>query len=269
MTPYLARHEQFERVGSTNDIVRSWLAAGHPEVCLAVAREQTAGRGRAGRTWLAPPGAALLLSLGFRPTWLQPDRVWQLAAIASLAMADAAMTTSGLADGIIRLKWPNDIVVEGEGDGLRKLGGVLGETEGLGTTDPRAIIGIGVNTDWDAGAFPAELAASMTSLREVAGGGAFDATGLLGAFVDRLGDRLEALRAGQFDEAGWTSRQVTNGRVISLEHPDGAAIVRALGVDPRTGALVVEDLAAADGTRPVLVGEVTRVRLAEPMPAQA
>ena len=77
--PFLARHEQFAVVGSTNDVVRSWLAAGEPEVCLAVADEQTAGRGREGRTWTAPPGTALLLALGFRPTWLEPSRVWQLA----------------------------------------------------------------------------------------------------------------------------------------------------------------------------------------------
>ena len=62
VTAFLARQERFERIGSTNDAVRAWLDAGTPEVCLAVADEQTAGRGRAGRTWTAPPGAALLLS---------------------------------------------------------------------------------------------------------------------------------------------------------------------------------------------------------------
>ena len=87
---FLARREHFDLVGSTNDVVRGWLADGTPEVCLAVAGEQTAGRGRDGRTWVAPGGAALLLSLGFRPTWLDPDSAWRLAAIASLAMADAA-----------------------------------------------------------------------------------------------------------------------------------------------------------------------------------
>ena len=64
MTGFLARQEQFAAVGSTNDVVRDWLAAGTPEVCLAVADEQTAGRGREGRTWVAPAGGALLLSLG-------------------------------------------------------------------------------------------------------------------------------------------------------------------------------------------------------------
>ena len=71
---FLTRQERFTTVGSTNDVVRGWLDQGTPEVCLAVADEQTAGRGRDGRTWTAPPGAGLLCSVGFRPTWLAPDR---------------------------------------------------------------------------------------------------------------------------------------------------------------------------------------------------
>ena len=57
--PFISRQERFDQVGSTNDVVRAWLAEGTPEVCLAVADEQTAGRGRDGRTWQAPPGAGL------------------------------------------------------------------------------------------------------------------------------------------------------------------------------------------------------------------
>ena len=55
-------------------------------------------------------GAALLLSLGFRPTWISPERVWRLPAVRRLAMADAAEEVAGLAPGTIRLKWPNDLV---------------------------------------------------------------------------------------------------------------------------------------------------------------
>ena len=263
---YLARFEPFEQVGSTNDVVRDWLAAGQPEVCLAVAREQTAGRGRSGRTWHAPRDAALLLSLGFRPTWLPPERAWQLAAIVSLAMADAATAITGprMAGNVIALKWPNDLVVERDDGELRKLGGVLGETEGLGTADPRVIVGIGLNADWRVEDFPAELAASMTSLGELAGP-RVDIAGLLPAFVERLGSRIEDLRDGQFDAAGWSDRQVTTGRTIQLERPDGTEIVRAAGVDPTTGALLVADPdgpAGPAGERPVFVGEITRVRLA-------
>ena len=63
-SPAFSRVERYDRIGSTNDVVRDWLAAGVAEICVAVAGEQTAGRGRKGRTWTAPPGAALLCSLG-------------------------------------------------------------------------------------------------------------------------------------------------------------------------------------------------------------
>ena len=99
--PFISRQERFASVGSTNDVVRGWLAEATPEVCLAVADEQTAGRGRAGRTWSAPPGRALLLSLGFRPDWLAPEHAWRLAALVSLAMADAAEEAAGLKDRLI------------------------------------------------------------------------------------------------------------------------------------------------------------------------
>ena len=261
MTPFLARHERFERVGSTNDVVRDWLAQGTAEVCLAVADEQTAGRGRSGTSWQAPRGAALLLSLGFRPTWLEPDRAWRLAATASLAMAGAAMAVAELADRVIRLKWPNDLVIETETLGLRKLGGVLGETEGLGTIDPRVIVGIGVNADWRPEDFPPELAGSMTSLRELAGGRPIDTATLLDAFVARLVIGIEGLRQGRFDAAGWSDHQVTNGRTIRIERPDGSEVVHALGVDGETGALVVADQAVPNGRRQVLVGEISHVRV--------
>ena len=159
-SPFLARQERFAVVGSTNDVVRGWLADGVPEVCLAVADEQSAGRGREGRSWTAPAGRALLLSLGFRPTWLAPERVWRLAAVTSLAMADAAEDVASLAPGTIRLKWPNDLVVETSMARARKLAGVLGETDGLGTDDPRAVVGIGINADWAPDDFPPNLRAT-------------------------------------------------------------------------------------------------------------
>ena len=131
MTSWLSHRERFDVVSSTNDVVRSWLAEGTPEVCLAVADAQTAGRGRDGRTWTAPSGGALLLSLGFRPTWLRPDQVWRLAAVVSIAMAEAGEEIASLPSETIALKWPNDLVVEA-GDGVLKLAGVLGETDDIG-----------------------------------------------------------------------------------------------------------------------------------------
>ena len=284
--PFIARLARFGRVGSTNDVVRDWLAAGVDEVTVAVADEQAAGRGREGRSWTAPPGAALLVSLGFRPWYLAPDRAWRLAAIVALAMADAAEDAAGLPTGTIRLKWPNDLVIVAAGPGaslgvadpgaaeararlsapleIRKLAGILGETEGLGTDDPRAVVGIGVNADWPASAFPGALRDSMTSLREASGGRPIDRDALLDEFLARLETRLESLRGGRFDVAGWAERQVTTGRIVRLEGPAGRAeLVRATGVDGASGALLVEELDRAGGgaERAVLAGEIGHLRL--------
>jgi BirA family biotin operon repressor/biotin-[acetyl-CoA-carboxylase] ligase len=276
--PFLSRQERFTLVGSTNDVVRGWLAEGTPEVCLAVADEQSAGRGRDGRRWVATPGNGLLLSVGFRPTWLVPDRVWRLAATVSLAMADAAEEVAGLPDHAVRLKWPNDLVIEGpdpdpgkdhaaavaqvaQVDVVRKLGGVLGETLGLGSADPRAIVGIGVNAGWHARDFPAELADSMTSLTEASGGRPIDLPLLLDAFLTRLEVRTEALRAGRFDVADWTDRQMTTGRRVELARADGSVeSARAIGVDALSGALVIDDPMAPGGERAVSSGEIVRLR---------
>lgn len=278
MPDFLSRQERFPVVGSTNDVVRGWLAEGTPEVCLAVADEQSAGRGRDGRRWVAPPGAALLLSLGFRPTWLPPTQVWRLAATISLAMADAAEEVAGLPDRAIRLKWPNDLVIETVGlavpiapqvaTEVRKVAGVLGESEGLGSDDPRVVIGLGLDTDWAAADFPADLAATMTSLREASHGRPIDHVALLDAFLGRLEVRLEALRGGRFDIADWAGRQLTTGRQVMLIDPAGAGTtVQALGVDAASGALVVEDPTSPDGERLVVVGEIRHVRLAGTPPS--
>ena len=72
-----------------------------------------------------------------------------------------------------------------DGPGLRKLAGILGESDGLGSDDPRVVVGIGVNVDWAAADFPAELAASMTSLRQLTGR-AIEVEALLTAFMERL-----------------------------------------------------------------------------------
>jgi BirA family transcriptional regulator, biotin operon repressor / biotin---[acetyl-CoA-carboxylase] ligase len=259
---FLSRQERFAAVRSTNDVVRGWLAEGTAEVCLAVADEQTAGRGRSNRAWVAPSGAALLLSLGFRPAYLAPDRMWRLAATVALAMCDAAEETAGLPARTLRLKWPNDIAVNAPGgQGLRKLAGVLGETRDAGTDEVAAVVGIGVNADWPRDRFPTELAGTMTSLREVSRGRPIDSDALLGAFLVHLEPRVLALRDGYFDVEGWHERQATTGRIVRVEMPDGEAIVaKAVGVDGASGGLLVE--LADGGERELLAGEVTHVRLA-------
>jgi BirA family transcriptional regulator, biotin operon repressor / biotin---[acetyl-CoA-carboxylase] ligase len=263
--PFISRRESFESIGSTNDVIRTWLEEGEPEVCLTVADEQTAGRGRSGRMWTAPPGAGLLLSVGFRPTWLRPDRTWQLAANVALSMTETAEAVAGLPERSIRLKWPNDLVVETTRGDVLKLAGVLGETIGLDSADPRAIVGIGLNADWATADFPPELAGGMTSVRAVAGDGVrIDRVAILEAFLDRLQTRTVALRGGRFDAAAWVARQLTNGRPVRLLGGDGRSeVVRALGVDVASGGLVVADRSASGGQRTVLSGEIVHLRLAD------
>lgn len=267
MTGLLARLERFPVVSSTNDVVRDWLAGGVPEVCLAVADVQRAGRGRHGRTWVAPVGTGLLLSVGTRPAWIAPDRAWRVAATVSLAIAEAAERVAGLAPGTIRLKWPNDLVVEadgaGPGDGaLGKLGGVLAESSGLGGDDPRLVVGLGLNVDWEARHFPAELAASMTSLRVLAGR-PVSRDGLLAAFLELIDGRLDALRRGRFALDDWAGRQSLPGAVVRLEGSgDADGEWRVLAIDGVSGALVVADPAVPGGERRVVAGEAVNLRLA-------
>jgi BirA family transcriptional regulator, biotin operon repressor / biotin---[acetyl-CoA-carboxylase] ligase len=265
-SPFISRSEHLASTPSTNDIVAAWLADGVAEVCVATADEQTAGRGRLGRRWVAPPGAALLASLGFRPSWLPADRIWRLAATVSLAMADAAEEVAGLADRAIRLKWPNDLVVaDPMGPGLiRKVGGVLGEATEVGTPDPRVVVGIGVNVEWPRDAFPPDLAAAMTSLSVEGGGRPVDREALLEGFLARLEARVEALRAGRFAVADWDARQLLRRTPVRLVHgtdPGRSEDVIAIGTDPLSGALVVEDPSTAEGERLVHAGEITSLRI--------
>jgi len=131
----------FRRVDSTNERGRELAQRGAPHGTLITAGEQTAGRGRQGRIWSAPPGSAILCSLVIR------DHPRMLPLCAGVAVAD-------LAGPDARVKWPNDVLVNG-----RKVAGILVE----GRPQERwAVLGIGVNV----AVRPDELA---PELRESAG----------------------------------------------------------------------------------------------------
>lgn len=227
-------------------------------MAVAVAERQSAGRGRRGREWQAPSGAALLLSIGFRPAALLARHAWRLAATVSLAMLDAAEEAAGLKDDTLWLKWPNDIVADAPDGRLVKVAGVLGESAVEGERVTTAVVGIGVNADWAAADFPPELAASMSSLREVAGGRPVDRDQLLDAFLARLEPRYDALRSGRFDAGGWSRRQRTTGRRVEIDIGDRLVGGVATGVDPESGALLI-DSAGQAGV--IDSGEVVRCRI--------
>jgi BirA family biotin operon repressor/biotin-[acetyl-CoA-carboxylase] ligase len=260
---FVSRIERFARVDSTQRVVRDWLDAGVPEVAVAVADEQSDGRGRSGRTWSAPAGAALLVSAGFRPRWLAPRHAWRIAAIAALAMLDAAEEAAGLREGTLALKWPNDLVADARDGHLVKVAGVLGESVVGATGLDAVVVGIGVNADWAERDFPPGLAASMTSLGVLSGGRPIDREALLDGWLARLEPRTEALRAGRFDAGGWSARQRTTGHRVEVETGGRTIEGEAQGVDPESGALLVA--IGPDGTaRAVETGEVVRCRIVEP-----
>jgi BirA family biotin operon repressor/biotin-[acetyl-CoA-carboxylase] ligase len=257
VTSRISRLERFERVGSTQDVVRAWLVEGVEAICVAIADEQTAGRGRLDRSWQAPPGAAILLSAGFRPPALAPERAWRIGAVVALAMLDAIEALHGAAPRL-GLKWPNDLVAR-RGDGVAKIGGTLGESVVDDGRVSAAIVGIGVNADWPREAFPADLADTMSSLREVIGG-RVDRERILEAFLDRLPGAADELDRGAFPTDRWAARQVTTGARVQLDldagpHEEGTAV----GVDPDTGALLVRD--GAGVLRAHHSGDVVRCRL--------
>ena len=133
----------------------AWAAEGAPHGALVVARHQTAGRGRHGRTWADTPGQSLMLSLVLRPV-LPPEHVALLGLATGLAVTDAA----GAFEVEAQIKWPNDVLVGG-----RKLAGVLAEAAWSGAA-PTVVVGVGVNVEQEA--FGA-LDGRAVSLRQAAG----------------------------------------------------------------------------------------------------
>jgi BirA family biotin operon repressor/biotin-[acetyl-CoA-carboxylase] ligase len=128
-------HLHFESIDSTNEEARRLAAAGELGPVWIDAREQTAGRGRRGRSWFSPHGN-LAATLLVRP--VRPASEWaQLSFVAALAASDAV---SGFVTAPVALKWPNDLMIEG-----RKIAGILLESASTGQVAAWLAIGIGIN----------------------------------------------------------------------------------------------------------------------------
>lgn len=208
--------------GSTNDRAKA-LAAGAPHGLLITAAEQTAGHGRQGRSWSAPPGEALLMSLVLHD-WTE---------LLPLSAAVAVAETCG---GDARIKWPNDVLTGSHPP--RKVAGILVEGR---PQEGWTVLGIGVNVA--VREFPPELRATAGSLnREPA-----DVEPFLAALLARLEARLGAPATAVL--AAWGERDALLGCPISWN--DGRGV--AAGVDAE-GHLLVD---LPDGTRTALrAGEV-------------
>jgi BirA family biotin operon repressor/biotin-[acetyl-CoA-carboxylase] ligase len=226
-----APHRHFRSTDSTNTRARELAAAGAPHGTVVTAGEQTAGRGRQGRSWTAPAGKALLYSAVLRPL---DERHLMLPLAVPLAVCEAAEELEvGIACGV---KWPNDVQVEG-----RKLAGVLIEAR---PQDAWAVIGVGLNLAIAPREFPPELRETATSL----GGASQQAA--IAALNRRLGEWIECDADSVL--AAWRRRDALRGREVGWEGGSGIAD----GVDDR-GYLVVRTEA---GRVTVGAGEVHLTR---------
>lgn len=236
--------------GSTN---ADLLARGGPEGQVLVAEEQTAGRGRAGRSWTSEPGASLTFSVLLRPVSVPPGRRGWLPLLTGVAVADAVRAASGVA---ATLKWPNDVLA-----GPRKLAGILAEQSG-----DFVVIGIGLNvaTRFDAVAVPARALPATSLLAE---GASVSRELLLAeilrglerryvAFLDDP-DPASAPRGGLLAE--YRSLCATLGRSVRVELPGGRMLSGTADDIDADGRLLV----SAGGGAPTAVsaGDVIHLRL--------
>jgi len=231
-------HRHFQVTDSTNARARELVEAGAPHGTIVTAAEQTAGRGRQGRSWTAPAGKALLYSAMLRPL---DERHLLLPLAVPLAVCGAA---EELAPGIeCAIKWPNDVWVEG-----RKLAGVLIEAK---PQDGWAVIGVGLNLTISPDEFPPDLRETAISLfdrsegsREEVPSTPFTTAAVLSRHLGRWveADREETL-------AAWRARDALLGREVAWNGGSGVAD----GIED-SGDLVV---ALAGGDRVALgAGEV-------------
>lgn len=144
----------FQTIDSTNNCARAIANVGGPEGIVVIAEEQTAGKGRLGRRWLAKPNENLMFSLVIRPS-VTADAMNQMPLFVGVALAEAIEKATGIR---AECKWPNDILLN-----RKKVAGILVESSLTQNLVEYVVVGIGVNVNQTE--FPPELAGKATSLR--------------------------------------------------------------------------------------------------------
>ena len=243
------------QTGSTNADLVGAIDAGEdwPHLGVLLTRDQRAGRGRLDRRWVAPPGAALAVSVVVRVPQLPVSARGWIPLVAGVAMRKAvAAQTAGHETG---LKWPNDVLAGGDDGTLRKICGVLAEA----TSVPDAVvIGTGINTRLAYDDLPVPTATSFPVL-----GVDCDEDALVADYLSELDRLLDALAAAGGDAVASRVHEAasavcsTLGREVNVSLPEGSALRgRAVSLAP-DGRLVVE---SADGAVAVSAGDVVHVR---------
>jgi BirA family biotin operon repressor/biotin-[acetyl-CoA-carboxylase] ligase len=276
----------WNRVSSTNDLAAGARGSASNDGLVVLAEEQTAGRGRLGRSWTAPPGASILMSvLLFPPRELDASGPDAGRGVAWLTAMGAVATAEVVSDWIGRtaaIKWPNDVRVDG-----RKIAGVLVErpaarrlaastTPGAGPRpreEPRraAVIGIGLNVNLDGDALPADLRARATSIRIERGGRSADRSEVARDLIRRLDHWYEAVRSlgCAAIDAPWRDRSEHLGRVVRVATPAGSRSGRLVDLDFRLGLTLDRGLRDEEGRRrpaedeDAPTGRLIRIPLAE------
>lgn len=234
--------------GSTNADLLAQAAGGAPEGTVLVANAQSAGRGRMGRSWVSPPGAALMFSVLLRPVSVSPGKRGWVPLLAGAAVASAVHSVAGLD---ARLKWPNDVLI-----GEAKLAGILTEQSA-----DAIVAGIGINVSTQRAELPVETATSLA----VAGAASLDRHELLRAVLTEIERRYLTWSAppgpGDPDASGlrpeYRRLSATLGREVRIEFPGGgAAHGTAADIDP-DGRLLVR---TPSGPLAVSAGDILHLR---------
>lgn len=199
-----------------------------PEGAVATADYQTAGRGRLGRSWEAPPGTALLCSVLLRPPPGRP--LPQLSLVAGLATAEAVEEATGLT---AQIKWPNDVMLN-----RRKVAGVLAEARA-----GAVVVGIGINVNQRREELPRDARTPPASLWTLTGR-EHDREALLAILLERLDAAYEAWKAGGLGALyhALGARDFLRGRVVTIGGVTGVGA----GID-REGRLLVDGRAFESG----------------------
>jgi BirA family biotin operon repressor/biotin-[acetyl-CoA-carboxylase] ligase len=247
LPPFFSPLEVFEQVPTTMARVAELAEAGAPEGATVVAEEQTAGRGRLGRSWIASPGTGLLVSVLLRPT-LAPATLWLVASLAGVALVDAVddLATRAPRRPQVGLKWPNDLLLDG-----RKAAGLLAEAGIHGGRLVWVALGMGVNVNQSLEDFSPEVAEQATSVA-LATGARVDRAELLGAWAARFEAGYRQLATGVTGPllAAYRDRLETLGLQVRADRLAGGPVV-GTAVDLSSGGNLV-----------VLTGSGARVEIA-------
>jgi BirA family transcriptional regulator, biotin operon repressor / biotin---[acetyl-CoA-carboxylase] ligase len=248
--PYAAL-DVITSVPSTNAALAAAARQGAPDRTVLVAEHQSAGRGRAARSWVAPARSGLLLSVLLRPTKVPQTRWSWLPLLVGVALCQTVSTLGQLP---VALKWPNDLLL---GPHRRKAAGILAEAV---PADPAVVVGIGLNVTLRPDELPMPGATSL-AIEEAA---CTDRDPLLRALLRALDTRLQHWCEHEGDpvasglRVAYRQHCATLGEQVRVELP-GQPELRGTAVDVDTeGRLVVR---SAGQWRALSVGDVTHVRV--------